>query len=274
MAHGGPQQNGVETTGQIARVIDGDSLVLSDGREVFLSGIEAPKTSAKESLELVAHGQVAWPFAFQAAGVLKDLALGWTVTIAHERTRTDRYDRLVGQVYRRDGKWLQAEMIRRGLARVHGHRDGRACLAVLLAMENAARDAGLGIWSNPWYRVRTPDETVRDIDTFQIVEGIVLSSANVSGRIYLNFGTDYRHDFTVTISAKNARHFGWDEQAHEGLAGRTIRARGWISLYNGPSMEVTHPEQIEYPERIEYGEQGTGQPPNAAPTDPRCPAGL
>ena len=29
------------------------------------------------------------------------------------------------------------------------------------------------------------------------------------------------------------------------LAGKTIRARGWIEIGNGPKIEIAHPSQIE-----------------------------
>jgi micrococcal nuclease len=30
-----------------------------------------------------------------------------------------------------------------------------------------------------------------------------------------------------------------------GLNGKTIRVRGWVRNYNGPLIEITHPQQIE-----------------------------
>jgi hypothetical protein len=33
------------------------------------------------------------------------------------------------------------------------------------------------------------------------------------------------------------------------LKGRTVRVRGWLKQYNGPMIEVTHPEQMELPGR-------------------------
>jgi hypothetical protein len=29
------------------------------------------------------------------------------------------------------------------------------------------------------------------------------------------------------------------------LTGKTIRCRGWLDLYDGPRIDITHPEQIE-----------------------------
>jgi micrococcal nuclease len=67
----------------------------------------------------------------------------------------------------------------------------------------------------------------------------------VAGRIYLNFAEDWRRDFTVSIERKNADAFAAAGIDLKGLAGKTIRARGWLQWRNGPMIEATHPEQIE-----------------------------
>jgi hypothetical protein len=67
----------------------------------------------------------------------------------------------------------------------------------------------------------------------------------VRGRAYLNFGADWKQDFTVTLAPAVRRLFeaeGHDPRAYEG---RRIRVRGWLKSFNGPMIEATHPEQIE-----------------------------
>ena len=65
------------------------------------------------------------------------------------------------------------------------------------------------------------------------------------GSAYLNFGPDWKRDFTAVIRPEALRVFtmeGIDPAAYEG---RRIRVRGWVESWNGPMIEVTHPEQIE-----------------------------
>jgi micrococcal nuclease len=50
-----------------------------------------------------------------------------------------------------------------------------------------ARVRKVGIWGERFFRVRNPHEMQRDIDTFQIIEGRVISDVIVKGRAYLNF---------------------------------------------------------------------------------------
>ncbi len=84
-----------------------------------------------------------------------------------------------------------------------------------------------------------------DVGSFQLVMGRVRETAEVDERIYLNFGENWRKDFTVTIPPAHTERFHAAGMDPLELAGRWIRVRGWIEDYNGPMIEATHPEQIE-----------------------------
>ena len=228
---------------RVGAVIDGDTVVLErpvDGaRQVRLVGIQAPK------LPLGRPGFEAWPLAAEAKRVLEELVRGHTFELRFGGRRMDRHGRLLAHLYDEDGTWVQGEILGLGMARVYSFADNRALVAEMLALEGAARAARRGIWGHPFYAVRNPAEAARHIDTFQLVEGRVLDAARVKGRIYLNFGVDWRSDFTVMINARPLRLFtkaGLDPLT---LEGRIIRARGWLKRRNGPMIEATHPEQIE-----------------------------
>ena len=83
------------------------------------------------------------------------------------------------------------------------------------------------------------------LGSFQLVEGRVLEAAVVRGRAYLNFGADWREDFTVTLAPKVRRRFEAEGIDPRDYRGTRLRVRGWLKSYNGPMIEVTHPEQIE-----------------------------
>jgi hypothetical protein len=80
------------------------------------------------------------------------------------------------------------------------------------------------------------------VETFQLVEGRVREVSEVGRRIYLNFGGDWRKDFTLTIEAGDRSRFADDLS---GLEGRQVRVRGWLRDFNGPAIRLTHPEQLE-----------------------------
>lgn len=128
---------------------------------------------------------------------------------------------------------------------MYSFRDNRALVADMLALEAGARSRRLGIWALPYYRVRSIDEAPRYVGSFQIVEGRVRSAAMVRGRAYLNFGEDWRTDFTITVAPRDRRLFALSQADLAGFAERRVRVRGWLKSFNGPMIEATHPEQIE-----------------------------
>lgn len=244
---------------RIAGIVDGDTLVLDNGREVRLKGIQAPK------LPLGRSGFEAWPLAEEAKARLEELAKGRPAQLRYGGARGDRHGRILAHVFvQQMGRdiWLQNVMLDEGLARVYTFKDNRACAAELLASERMARAGERGIWADPFYAVRdaaNADGLNRLAGRFEIVEGTVQSAALVRGRLYLNFGADYRSDFTVTVGERDIRVFRQDdrwaallqgEQDHsrglEHLNGERVRVRGWLSRNNGPEIVVTHPEQIEF----------------------------
>ena len=103
----------------------------------------------------------------------------------------------------------------------------------------------LGIWRNPFYAVRQAEPAMIPRDGFELVEGRVRDVTTVRGRTYINFGDDWKSDFTLSVAPKVRRLFEREGYVLENLEGLTIRARGWIKSYNGPMIELTHPEQIE-----------------------------
>lgn len=235
-------------------VVDGDTLELEDGRRLRLAGIEAAKPPPNTE-----PGRP-WPLAEAATAALADLALGRDLTLRGEG-RTDRHGRLVAQVLRDDGLWLQGALLARGLARVHTQPDTRALAREMLTAEAAARAGDLGIWRTRVYAVRPaadPDALARDRDSFQVVEGRVLRVTKAGSEAYLDFGEDWRSDVTVHIGRAPLREFakaGIDPLSYEG---RVVRVRGWVGLRSGPMIEATHPEQIE---RVDDARSTPSMPP-------------
>ena len=228
-----------DRSGRVAAIVDGDTLFIDDGTEVRLVGIQAPKPSLGRA------GFAPWPLADRAKAALGELSRDRTVTLSYGGARRDRHGRALAHLHGSDDTWIQGELLRRGLARVYSFRDNRACVREMLALEREARRAGRGMWRLDRYAVRSLAEAPRHSGSFQLVEGRVLEVATVRRRAYLNFGEDWRTDFTVAIAPRDRRLFldeGVDPTRFEG---RRVRVRGWLRRYNGPLIEVTHPEQIE-----------------------------
>ena len=220
-------------------VVDGDTLVLDDGRQVRLVGIQAPK------LPLGRRNFKTWPLADDAKSVLERLSLGKRLKLSYGGERIDRYGRALAHLHDAAGVWIQGALLQQGMARVYSFADNRAVVAEMLARERAARHERLGIWDHRFYAIRTPQSVRRDIGSFQVVEGRVAKVAAVRKNTYLNFGANWREDFTVTLTGRARRLFlkaGLDPGT---LEGKLVRVRGWVKSRNGPMINASHPEQIE-----------------------------
>jgi len=229
-------------TGPVATIVDGDTVRLKDAdADVRLVGIQTPK------LPLGRKNFKQWPLADEARAALADLVRGHAVTLRLAPTPKDRNGRVLAHIMRDDGLWVQAEMLRLGWARVYTFPDNRRFAQEMLAAEGEARAAKRGIWSHDYYAVRPTDPTIlaRDVGTFQIVEGRVVSAAKVRGRVFLNFGDDFKTDVTATIPPDVLPLFTKAGVDPLMLKDKTVRVRGYVRNYNGPSLDLTHPEQLE-----------------------------
>ncbi len=147
-----------------------------------------------------------------------------------------------------DGSSLQEALVAEGLAAVDSHADNTAYTPQLLMLEEVARDAGLGAWGLRDLLVHTtdPNALAPNLDSVQIVEGRVISTGQArDGRIYLNFGTDWRTDFTVQVMRRDLRRFEAADMDLRALEGTIVRVRGWIYEENGPMITLDHPQALE-----------------------------
>lgn len=213
-------------------VVDGEDGPL----EVRLAEVNA---AADESVAALAQARL--------AALLEEA--GGQVELVFTGAERDRYGRApVHAEYAAPGGrvWIQGVMVSEGLLVVASRADNRARAGALLALERQAREAGEGGWGSGAFAVRAPDPNAlaQVLDSFQIVEGRVIDVGSArSGRLYINFGLDWRTDFTVSIREDALERFEGIDLA--GLEGRTIRVRGWLYRENGPMMAIDHPEAIE-----------------------------
>ena len=206
---------------------------------------------------------------------LQRLLAGRSIALSYGNIRRDRYGRRLAQVFLlppedetaraemraernivdagplagNGGRiWLQAYLIAKGLARAYALPGVESCLPSLIKFESQAIDKGAGLWRNAAYEIRDArhaGELMRYKGTYQLVEGRVLQLGHGRRRIYLNFGRNWREDFTVGIDRKNLREFAAKGLRIEELRGRNIRARGWITSRNGPFILADDIGQIE-----------------------------
>ena len=133
-------------TGVVEEVVDGDTLRVrtagsGEAATVRLIGTDAPERS---------HPSLGKEFfSDEAASHLASLCRGKTVRMEKDAEETDRYDRLLRYVFLPppDGRLLNEEMIRAGMARAYTRFPFERKGAFLAAEERARRE-GKGIWKD------------------------------------------------------------------------------------------------------------------------------
>ncbi|MBL4800339.1 MAG: thermonuclease family protein [Emcibacter sp.] len=226
------------TRQQVIKVIDGDTVILKDQTRVRLVGIQAPM------LPLGRKGFKGWPLGQASKSLLSDLVLDKFVTLYYGGQRRDRYGRALAHLFLNDGLWVQGEIIKNGMARVYTFPDNRAIVPEMMRYEQMARQRNLGIWAVDYYQPKAQETSEKYQNSFQIITGTVRAVAHIRGTYYLNFGKDWREDFTIVIKSRAARKFRKVNIQPENYKGKKIEVRGWLKSYNGPMIEATHPEQI------------------------------
>jgi micrococcal nuclease len=230
----------------VVRVIDGETVELDDGSELRLIGALAPR-----AIDVGAEAG-AWAPEVTTRDGLQALVLGKSVELAFGAEREDRYGRLQAHAYLIEGaqrRWVQGQMLAQGLARAYASASNRVCTGELLAAEQSAREMGRGLWSDAAYQVRRADETnqlPRYRSTFQIVEGRIVRVALVRGTIHLNFGRNWRREFSVSLRSADRVLLGPFANDPKALEGRHVRARGWVGVRNDvPTMDLSISGNLE-----------------------------
>ncbi|WP_293681611.1 thermonuclease family protein [uncultured Phenylobacterium sp.] len=235
MALPAPPEGRAGGSGLVTEVADGNSLTLADGLTLVLAAVQAP---------LLPAARPPWPHASRSRAALSALVLGQVVAWRQAQA-PDRHGRVAAQVVLADGRWLQAVLVADGQARVRCRSRSDHGLAELLALEDEARAAGRGLWALDAYRVRTPDDVGDRLDRFHIVEGTIVRATRNGAQLFLDFGSDWRRDFSILVGAPVRRDLerrGLDPMA---LAGVRVRVRGWAAWSFGPRIALACAAQLE-----------------------------
>jgi micrococcal nuclease len=115
----------------VAKVVDGDTLKLSNGERVRLLNIDTPE-----------KGQYYWREASQR---MKELASNKTVKLEADKTNRDKYGRLLRYAYI-DGAMANLIMVREGYARSYYIAPDDKYLDDISNAEAYAKSMNLGIW--------------------------------------------------------------------------------------------------------------------------------
>lgn len=218
-----------------AEAVSGDRFV-ADGVEYHLTDILAPSAY---DLHRNAH-----PYFIKSkqalAAELKRSSLAIKAT-----GETNRWGAQRVTAYTAGGATLQQKLVAIGAARVAPYTDDAEFIEGLYRLEQEARSAKRGLWALEEYRIHEAADAWPAIGGYHLIEGEAQSAAARKGRFYVNFGEDFREDFTITTRSRNYRKWLKSGLDLADVAGKRLRVRGFVLLINGPSIEMDHLQQIE-----------------------------
>lgn len=153
----------------------------------------------------------------------------------------------------------QHGLLSRGLAMLLPESDRD--LSALIRAEDAAIAGRVGLWSrhqpetayrfaaNPApHNPSTSDpplpDVARAVGRFVLVEGVLVSVEHQEWRSYLNFGADWRRDFTIAMDRQQRDAFIAAGQDPVSWIGSYIRVRGIVENRGGPYIALRRPDWL------------------------------
>jgi len=225
---------------RVSRVIDGDTIVLSDGEHVRYLGIDAPETHVLRDGHWIDAPK---PFGPEAAEFNRRMVEGKIVRLEYDVERYDKYNRTLAYIYV-DDKFVNAELLKEGYACVFNKSPNVKYADEFVNLQREARLARRGMWGA--VEKITAADAADYIDQVRLVSGKVVGTGASSKMIFLNFGFDKDRDFTVVIYKDALKYF--KQKGIDPLnfyTGKTVEVSGRIHAHNGPQIIVGGPNEVD-----------------------------
>ncbi|MBF0386495.1 MAG: thermonuclease family protein [Candidatus Omnitrophica bacterium] len=137
---------------RVARVVDGDTFKLADGRRVRLLGIDTPEMHESNKLlrDASRSGQdveIIKGLGRKACEYVRPLIEGRKVRLEFDIEKIDKYGRLLAYVYLEDGRFLNRLIIANGYAAPLSIPPNIKHADEFKELFKAARKAHLGLWA-------------------------------------------------------------------------------------------------------------------------------
>jgi len=214
---------------QVKRVVDGDTLELVSGQMVRLLGIDTPE-----------RGE---PMADLATDMLKALVGTGSITLL-SCTERDRYGRFLS-VIQSGGVNVNLSLVKEGVALpLLIPPCGIPIAEDVLAVASEAARAGKGLYSGKAMRIVSHLAADTLIGERAMVQGKIVGLSKGPKAWHLNFGDDYRTDFTAVLFSNGRERYSELGVMPESLVGSEVLVIGKVKSYNGPEIIVNGPGQI------------------------------
>lgn len=200
---------------RVDHVIDGDTLVLTDGRHVRLIGVNAPETGHRDR-----PGEPLGQLARKT--LMQWLPRGASIYLQPGAEARDRYGRALAHVFRSErGDSVEEALLHQGLAQhvaIPPNTDFATCLA---GAEQDARRAGRGLWSEPYFAPRDAGALTAADAGYRRVRVRIERVQHDRGGWWL----ESAGPLVLRLTTRDAAAF---DGAPDSWAGRTLVVRGWV----------------------------------------------
>jgi hypothetical protein len=115
----------------------------------------------------------------------------------------------------------------------------------MLKAEETARKETAGLWKETAFSVLTPETVSTAMNNWAVVEGKIIKTGASNNIVFLNFGDDWRKDFTIGIEGEVRRQLAKNNVAPIEIAGKHVRVHGWVEDYNGPYIKLSNAVWLE-----------------------------
>ncbi len=211
----------------ITKINTNNIFTLKDGREIQLAGILITENGAQHLQKLLHNNQV-------QVHVFK-------------KQFNDNLP-LIVDIELFPNFFLIAELLKSGNALMFPFAISPMDAEFLRKLEAMAAKKNIGIWNETQYSpIISADATTDYLGQYKIIRGIIIKHDEHKKTVYLNFGHDWRNDFTVRSPKKlfaeivKINHWG------KNLTGVEIICRGTLHNFYGPAIDLHHAGQCHIP---------------------------
>lgn len=213
----------------VARVYDGDTIILEDRKQVRLLGINTP--------EIQSRVRDQEPGGVEAKQWLQKQLQDKKVYLEFDQVRRDKYKRLLAHVFTPDGKHLNLMLLENGLAVVSIIPPNGRYSEKLIRAQQKAEKQKLGIWSMPEYQPRPITQIANHNKGWQRFTGI--PARIKKNRKYTRLIFDDKTD--IRVSNANLDQF----PPLDSYVGKLLEIRGWVSRKkDNYTMLIQHPSAL------------------------------
>ncbi len=198
---------------RIDYIIDGDTVVLKDGKRIRLIGIDTPEIGYK--------GNASQPGAEDARDFVRGLiSPDHLYQLQYGIEQQDHHGRSLAHLFLTDGRNLQALLLAQGYATSLNIPPNLRYSECYQQQVQAAIQAKLGIWNLKQYQPISAKALIGKENGYRIVYGQVTSVTNGASSLWLNL----RRQLAIRITHDDLQHF--PDIHPETLTGKIIQVRG------------------------------------------------